>query len=326
MSKSICLSLSVLLLAAAGLAGQDALKAKLRDAATLQSAGDYAAAEDLLRSALKEAEDSHSADPRLAVAFNNLASIYHFQDRYPEAEWYFRKAIEIDRRASAPDPRLTARYLTNLAQIYLDTAQYGKAERLNLRALEAGLAASEPEAPERARLLVTIGAVAAGQHQYVEAETAYKQALAGEESHADSEDTYLALNDLTILYHETGRDAEALAFGERALRLADRLLSGNDPRLAKLLLTVGVLQQRVRGAEAAEPFYRRALSIADGAFGPGHRFTGELLATYANALRQMNRKTEAGKYARRAKAILAATQDATVTKNTVDVADFRRAR
>jgi hypothetical protein len=54
--------------------------------------------------------------------------------------------------------------------------------------------------------------------------------------------------------------------------------------------------------------------------------TTELPATYANALRQMNRKAEAGKYACRAKAIFASTPDATVTKNTIDVADFRRSR
>jgi tetratricopeptide (TPR) repeat protein len=323
MSKSILHGFSLLLLAVAGKADQDALVTRVRDASKLEDMGNYVAAERLLRTTVKELEDSSSADPLLAVALNNLGSIYQLQERYKDAAQCLRKAIEIDRGA---DVFVTARYIINLAQVYLDTAQYGKAERLDLRALEARLAASEPDSPEVARLLITIGVLAAGQHRYDEAETAYKKALAIQETRPDGDETFLALNNLAILYHYMGRDPEALACGERTLRLADRILSENDPRLAKLLLSIGVLQQLVKGPEAADPFYRRALSVGERAFGTDHPFIGELLTTYATALRRMNRRAEAGKYARRAKVILRSTPEAAIPKYTIDVADLRHQR
>jgi tetratricopeptide (TPR) repeat protein len=322
MPKSLRAGLSIIVLAAAGRATQDAAIEGLQDAGKLERMGEYAAAEKLLISILKESGISASADRRIAVTFNNLGTAYH-----PEWARCRRKAIEIDRAAPRPGAILTARFTTNLAQVYLETGQYAKAERLELHSLAARLEASEPGDPEVTRLVATTGALAAVQRRYAEAENAYKRALASHEKcHPESDETVQLLNNLGILYRKTGRNSDALSYCERALRLAERILRPDDLRRAKLLLNVAVLQQAEHGPGAAEPFYQRALSMSESALGPQHPLVGEILANYATALQQMHRRVEAKACERRAKTILHAASEANLARYTVCIDDLRHVR
>ena len=63
----------------------------------------YPAAEQAFLEALKEAEKSGKKDQRLASTLNDLGSIYFAWQKLPEAEYYFKKAIDVWRVAEGSD-------------------------------------------------------------------------------------------------------------------------------------------------------------------------------------------------------------------------------
>ncbi len=97
--------------------------------------GDYAAAERHLVAALRTAEEFGPEDPRLALSLNNLALVYHAQDRYDEAEPVYQRAITITERALGPDHPNLAASLGNLAELYRTQKKYVEAEPLYREAL-----------------------------------------------------------------------------------------------------------------------------------------------------------------------------------------------
>jgi tetratricopeptide (TPR) repeat protein len=304
-----------------GVSGPDEFSSRLRTAVQLQRAGDYAAAEKLLREEVQQAEASKRVDVGTALVFNNLGSAYHYQNRYKDAEYCFRRAIDICQTGC--EEVFVVRFTVNLAQVYLDTGQPARAERLNLDSLLAGLREGSKDAPDVVRLVVTIGVLADLRGRYTESERTYKELLLRAENlRPYGEDTWLLLHNLGLLCHKTGRSTEAMTYYERALLVAEKAFRPEDPRLAKLLLTMGTLQLKEHGPADAEPFYQRALAAGERALGPEHPLVRQILADYALALRRMKRSAKAREYERRAKKIPRASSEADPSKYTVDISDL----
>ena len=87
--------------------------------------GDYAEAEQRWSVALKEAEGFRPQDPRLATNLNNLASPYHDQGSYAEAEPLDQRALGLWEKALGPEHPDVANNINNLAALYRERRRLG---------------------------------------------------------------------------------------------------------------------------------------------------------------------------------------------------------
>jgi len=311
------------LMAAAGSAGAvDDFGERMLAAGQLSGHGDYAGAEAILLAALKEADRLSMDEQRKAIVWNNLGSVYDFMNKYPQAEQCYRRAVEIEARLWAGQEVKPYRSLLNLAALYIETGQLAKAERLGLQAL-LEQPVSQRNRPDFGRLLVLLADLERRRGRYPIAQKYGEEALAIlEKLQTDGSLTMDALSNLCLVYGETGRPAEALSRCEQALRIADGLRYVEPSRMVDLLANVGTFQFLVDGPAEAEPFYKRAMRLAENGLGPEHPALGRILLYYAELLERTNRKAEAKKCRRRAKAILEAASTTDIRKYTVDLSEL----
>ena len=95
----------------------------------------FADAEKNYLAAVSAAQQFGSEDSRYAASLNALATTYHEQGRYAEAELAYREALTIWETALGPENENVAICLNNLARLYQDRGQFAQAEPLLKRAL-----------------------------------------------------------------------------------------------------------------------------------------------------------------------------------------------
>src|SRR5437870_3654763 len=103
---------------APALAGEAEWAAHMAAADVADRARDYRTAAARYEAALREAESFGADDPRVARTLNNLASLYHAQGRFAEAEPLYRRSLTIFEKASGPDHPRVGLALSNLANLY----------------------------------------------------------------------------------------------------------------------------------------------------------------------------------------------------------------
>jgi tetratricopeptide (TPR) repeat protein len=103
---------------------------------SLRQLSDYAGAQAVYERALALHEQLFGPD-HLAVAgsLNNLAVLYHAQERYAEAEPLYQRALATRERVLGPEHPDVATSCNNLAELYRAQGRYGEAEPLYQRAL-----------------------------------------------------------------------------------------------------------------------------------------------------------------------------------------------
>lgn len=312
---------TVLAIAMGTLATAADFNERVLEAGRLYRQGDYSGAETILIGALKETDSFSPGDPRRAIVLNNLGSVYQYMNRYTQAEQCYRRAVDIEAKLWGTGEDKPFRSTLNLAALYIETGQYEKAERLELRSL-----AEQPSARRNdgdfARLLLLIGDLEEHQGRYAKAQECDEKALTIFEKLApDGRQAMETLNGLCVLYQASRRNVDALSYCERSLKIAEGLSNLEPSMQALLQANVGTLQFLVHGSEQAEPFYSKALAVAETGLGPKHPLLGRILLSYADFLERTKRQGQAKQFRRRAKAILAADTDVS-RKYSVDLSDL----
>ncbi len=303
----------------------DDLIARLQAAEEFVQKGEYTGAERILVGVLRGMKDDQQDDDRKAVVLNNLGAVYYHLDQYSKAESCYRQAIAIHKRTLGEDAPTTIRSMVNLAHVYIRSGQLAKAERLGLREYLDRRKAMLRNQPLLARLLDTVGALEKLQGRYRQAERYNRESLALWEKLAPAGvETMEALNNLGALYADTGRHPEALPCFRRVLGIAGTGLGREHPSLITLLAKAGTAHYFIHGPEHAEPFYQRAVSIAERALGPGHSLTGQVMLGYSVVLERAGRNVQAKVYRRRAQNSLAAASRHELGKDTVDLSELQR--
>lgn len=281
--------------------------------------GDYASAEKVLKAALNDSELFAADESRKAVVLNNLGSTYHFLNRFEQAEQCYRRAMEIEGRLWGSVEDRPIKSALNLAALYIETGEYAKAERLKLGALAAGQSAGRRRHRDFARLLMLSAHMEQRQGENLAARRHVEEALGiFEQVAGEGAEVVDALNSLCVLYGETGRADDALAFCERGLKMAESG-RGIEPAVeASLLVNAGTFQFRVSGRERAEPYYARAMTLAEGALGSGHPLFAQMLFAYADFLESTSRKPQARQCRRRAEQIVRTFSLGESNRQTVD--------
>ena len=152
----------------------------------LQQQGRMTEAEQNLREALNEAEESGGQDAsRLAKSYHNLGALFYDHGKYPEAESFYQKAIATMEKQPGFDQRDLAGMLNNLALLRKKTGRYSEAEAVYLRSLTIVEKTLGPTHIDVATSLNNLAALYSEQGRYREAEplcrrsTAILQATAG---------------------------------------------------------------------------------------------------------------------------------------------------
>jgi tetratricopeptide (TPR) repeat protein len=133
--RMLC-ALALAFVAAVATAQVDPWQEKNEAGNVAAQAGRYADAEKLYLAAIKEAEAFGKTDTRLATSWANLATVYHLQNKYPEAKDSYQRSIKILEKAAPPEPLLLASTLDRLALLYRDVSKFDESERCAKRTLE----------------------------------------------------------------------------------------------------------------------------------------------------------------------------------------------
>jgi tetratricopeptide (TPR) repeat protein len=257
-------------------------------ALSLHSAGDYAAAEPLIRRALAIDEKALGPEhPATAMNLENLAELLEDKGDYAGAEPLLRQVLAIREKVLGPDHPDTASILDNLGGLMEDKGDYAAAEPLYRQALAIREKVLGPEHPDTATSLDNLGGLLEVKGDYAEAEPLYRQALAIREKVLGPEhpDTATSLDNLGGLLDDKGDHAEAEPLYRRALAIREKVLGPEHPDTATSLNNLGALLDNTGDHAAAEPLYRRALAIREKVLGPDHPDTATSLENLAALLK-----------------------------------------
>jgi len=187
-----------------------------------------------------------------------------YEGRYNDAEVYFRQSVaRLEARSdSLPEDILIAR--GDLAWVLVVKGSYGEAERLLDSALRSLPSSGAQSCRHSTIILSHLGTVYQKTGRYARAEKLFKLALKQAERCVPWY-TQAALNNLGILYGETGRMKQAIAPLERSLALIEKQRKTPETQLVlgQTLTSLVAVQQALGNFSAAEQLLARAIPILE---------------------------------------------------------------
>lgn len=228
-------------------------------AAVLLASGKRQAAYDLFRAA------AQGPDP--GVAARCLTELGALDP--PNAEAYYRLALQQQEKASGKDDRLIAVVLNDLGLALRAKEQNQPAEPLFRRALAIQEKTLGPDHPATASTLINLGSLLQSNGQLEEAERLERRALRIFEQKLGPESTELATactNLADLLWTKHDRIA-AVPLYRRALSIDESLYGPEDPELATDLVNLGMLLKETGQRDVAISFLERAVGIYEKVFG-----------------------------------------------------------
>jgi tetratricopeptide (TPR) repeat protein len=219
--------------------------------------GDYRDAEQLLRAALAEEQESH----RRGATLDGLGQIYTALGEFERAEQHYQEALSVKERALGADHRDLAVTLNNLADLRYILGQMETVESLYRRALE--IHRRDQLNLEVVRSLNGLALVHNDAGEYVLAEELLKRAVHNNERAERRDDPYMGtvLTNLGILYTNLGRFEEAEPMFDRAEYVHDVKLRPDHPDVAVRLHATASLYQATGRVQNARELARRAETI-----------------------------------------------------------------
>jgi len=272
----------------------------------LRSQGKYAEGTELAARSLAIAEKTFDpSHPNLAIALNNLASLYQAQGKYSEAEPLFKRSLAIREKARGTNDPAVAPALNNLALLYQAQGKYSEAEPLFKRSLGICEKAEGPNHPNVARVLSNLADLYRAQANYFEAEPLNKRSLAILEKALGPNDPAVtaALNNLALLHQAQGKYSEAEPLYKRSLAIREKTLGHNHPDVAVVLAGLANLYRDQGEYSEAEPLFKRSLTIVEKSFGPDHPNVGVVLNGLARLHQTQGKYSEAEPLFKRSLAI-----------------------
>ncbi|HEY2028157.1 MAG TPA: serine/threonine-protein kinase [Myxococcales bacterium] len=243
--------------------------------------------------ASKRATDFMSAMFAVADPFENRGQTITAREVLDRATAEIKTSLE-------RDPAMRSRLMTAMGHIYLNLTLYPQARPLIEEALaerRVRLGADHPETLESA---AAMGRLLSHEGKTHEAEQVLRDTAAAERRVLGKDGAALlvaTLNDLSAVYSELGRPAEAEPIDREALNAAQSLPEGNREALRALRVSAATLYDLGRYPEA-EQAQRRVYARAERIFGPDAALTVDAMASLAATLDMERRFDEAEKLLR----------------------------
>jgi tetratricopeptide (TPR) repeat protein len=233
--------------------------AKNNEAACLSVQGREAEAEKLYLAALGDGYDDDLARAKIA---NNLGWLYQRQDRYREAERWFRCALQ-SRQKSLPADSLEVAYsFNNLAEIYRIEGRYWEARNLMETAVR-NLQQSHTDAPGLPIILSNFAMVLCRFKEFDDAEHLLRTALASYQKLGKdlSREYAVTLNNLGQALEGKHELAAAVPPYQQAIGVLQQLGVSARSDLAATLANAGELYRRLDRIEDARQAEAQALAL-----------------------------------------------------------------
>jgi len=268
---------------------------------TYRELGDFDTAAEHFRRAL-ELRERPGADPLpLARALYRLGFLGVQRGEYPEAERFYRRAIEVETAATG-DPDAALESKAGLALALREMDRMAEAEAILVDVLERQKRTLGEEA---SATLVTTGNLAnfyqtAGRH--AESEALNRTVVDARAQHWGEDDptTLAALGNLANVVASQGRMAEAGALMERVLASKLRVLGPEHPSTLNTMNNIAEVASLLGRWPEAERRHRETLAIRERVLGERHPRTILSASVLSFALAMQGRYDEARPYAERA--------------------------
>ncbi len=246
------------------------------------------------------------ADPRLAQALANLATVDLLQHRGADAEKRYRQALEIAQKALGPNDPAVITLTGNLADAYKDEGRFAEAEAQYRAALALAETVSGPDSLPVALVLNNLSQIYEDESRFAEVEAATRRALAIREQKLgpDHPDVAASLNNLAHVDERLGRYADADRLFGRAIAIWENTLGQNHPLLATSLVNLASVYADEGRLDEAEALYRRALAIRETVFGANSLAVATVLNNLAAIYESEERWADVESFAGRALAIV----------------------
>jgi tetratricopeptide (TPR) repeat protein len=224
----------------------------------------------------------------LAFFYNNLID-------YPQAEFWYQKALTTAQELLPAQHSAIATTVNNLAQLYYSQGKYSEAEPLYQEALAIGRASLPPKHPNLAITFNNLAGLYESQGKHNEAEPLYLEALTIDRASLPPNHPQLAnhLNNLAELYYSQEKYNEAKPLLQEALAIGRASLSPNHPNLAAYLNSLAFLYYSQEKYNEAKPLLQEALTINRASLLPNHPNLASGLNNLAELYRSQGKYNEA---------------------------------
>ncbi len=240
-----------------------------------------------------------------ATAMLWLGEALRGQDRFMEAEAFYRRALAARQKILGPDHADTGLAMDDLALALLGEGRYHEAEPLMRRALAIEEKAAGASSLGVALCETSLARLLRADGRNAESEPHFRRALAIREKALgpDDPDTASSLYNLGLMLWSAGKAPEAETVLRRSLAIRESVLGPDDPTTALSLGALALVVNAEGRDTEAEPLYRRALAATEKARGPDHPDVAQVLTNLGSLLYDQDRKVEVEPLFRRALAI-----------------------
>ncbi|MGK7905282.1 MAG: tetratricopeptide repeat protein [Hormoscilla sp.] len=231
----------------------------------------------------------------LATSKNQLALIYRYQGRFPEAEQLYLDALQIAKKMFGNEDTQVAGILNNLAVVYRHQGRFAEAKTLCEEALRMSIRLLGPAHSDVARSLNNLAIICEYQGEFDEAEQLYREALKMSKRFLGEEHPFVAqcLNNIAVLYMKQSRFPEAEEKHLEALEMRKRIFGQEHPHVAQSLHNLASLYEDIGRLFEAESKYLEALQIEKRMLGQDHPDVAATLNNLALIYQAQKRFTEA---------------------------------
>lgn len=283
-----------------------AWSALVTQAEAAQAAGAWDQLERATRKRLAIEERTYGPDAAVtAVSYSWLGQALSRQGRDAEAEPFFRRALDTDRKALGDRHGQTLLAIVNLAGVLERQRRFVEAEALRRTLYARSQEVFGPKSAEAAGAAVALADVLRAQARPLEAEPLYRAAIETDARLFGEADPRHAadLGALASALDDLGRHEEAEPLHRRTLTLRRQVFGERDAATAQAYARMALnLDAQGRHAEA-EPLYRLALATDRELRGARHPATAADMAALGENLDAQARSREAAPLLRAALAI-----------------------
>ena len=270
-------------------------------AVSLAYAGNYAEAEEILRS-LREKEQAAAGteSPTMAAILESLGFVLKMEGRFGEAQSFYEESLKLRKRLLGPEHPDVASTMNGLAAVVEDRGDYAAAEQIYRHALEI----QERLGPDRADAAITmsnLGRILREKEDWAGAALLYQRALTIQQNALGPNHPRVAidLSNLADLIEAKGEYDKAEDFCRRALEIRLKMLGPGHVDVATSLDQLGSILNLKGEFADAEPQLRRAILIYEQDLGKNHPYVAKGLGDLAFSLRYQGRVVEAEELYRR---------------------------
>ncbi|HET6410337.1 MAG TPA: tetratricopeptide repeat protein [Chthoniobacteraceae bacterium] len=243
-----------------------------------------------------------SNHPELAPELRRLANILQEMRQHGEAESLHRRAVAILRKQNPPSMRDLVAELYALAGCLRAAGRFYEAKPV----LEEVLSIEEKQSgrghPRTGIAVHTLAMLLEVMQRTKEALPLYRRALEIDEHSPVPSPARIAvrLHNLATTLRKLGENDAAIECEKRALEIDEATFGKYHPELVIPLGQFAGLIEEEKGAAAAEPHWRRAVSCAEGALDPGDAEAAAAMVGLAAVCRELGKGAEAKLLAERA--------------------------